>query len=136
MKRALSAFALFGLLAFAASETVDAGLFCRAKTVCCEPAPMPCCQPAPAPVCCPAPAAVCCPTPAPCSAVARPCRVKGMLKRMCRRPAPVCCDPAPVASPCYNAVPMYSAPVYSAPPVCSGSAPYGYGVATYGPHWF
>lgn len=111
MKRALSAFALFGLLSFVASETVDAGLFCRAKTICCEPVAVPC-------------------TPA---------------------PAPVCCEPAPVVAPCYSAAPVHSAPIHSVPvysppvysvpvhhaqPVCNGSAPYGYGVAAYGPHWF
>ena len=137
MKSILSALAIACVVNAASFSSADAGLFCHARTTCCEPAPV-CC--APAPVCCPqqmpccAPEPVCCPD---------PCIIprRGLLRRLLHCSEP-CCPPA-VADPCCAPAPCYTpAPAPCCAPVapCCGSAnygpAYGYGIATNRPHWF
>lgn len=145
MKSLFAFLALAAVAVTAAPDSVNAGLFCRAKTSCCEPA---CCTPEPvccmpAPVCC-APAPVCCPMPVMCTTpepacCPDPCVTprRGLLRRLlhCSEPcSPAsCCEPAPCHMP---------APAPCCAPVapCCGSTSYGhgygYGIATNRPHWF
>lgn len=143
MKSILSLVAIAGLSVMCAPETVNAGLFCRAKSICapvcapvCPPPAPVCCAPAPAPICYrPAPIcppAVCC-EPAPVCCTPR----RGLLRRLlhCKRDCcePICPPPAPCCAP-----PMHHAPVYAPAPCCASQSPmpYGYGVVTRSPHWF